>query len=1151
MALDPTAVVETYLGELANRRRTGAARPETSYYTPLENLLDAVGAALKPKVFCVGQLADLGGGVGSPDFGLFTQAQVQRGQPRDGAAPERGVVEVKSPADDAFLTAASAQVSRYWGRYRLVLVTNYRGFLLLGADAAGNPARLEAFSLAATEAEFWGLAERPREAAARLGRPLAEYLTRALTHKAALAEPRDVAWHLASYARDALARVEAKPGLPALVQVKKALEQALGVAFEAERGLHFFRSTLVQTLFYGLFSAWVLWAREHAPRGERFGWREAHWYLKVPMLSALFAQLAQPGRLGPLGLVEVLDWAQAALDRVDRAAFFARFEEGEAVQYFYEPFLAAFDPELRKQLGVWYTPREVVRYMVERVDRALRDELGIADGLADERVHVLDPCCGTGAFLVEVLRRIDRTLADRGLGAMKGARVKRAALARVNGFEIMPAPFVVAHLQVGLLLQQLQAPLADEREGGGVEERARVYLTNALTGWGGEAGRQIEAFPEFAAERELAAQVKRKAPILVVLGNPPYNAFAGTSPEEEEGLVEPYKAGLQRRWGIRKFNLDELYVRFLRVAERRIVEGTGRGVVCYVSSYSYLSDPSFVVAREHLLRGFDRIWIDSLNGDSRETGKLTPTGEPDPSVFSTESNREGIRLGTAVGLLVRTGAAADAPPPVVRYRDFWGAAKRADLLASLDAPEGERPYAMAEPSPANRFSFRPHSAVPGHASWASLPALSGGEPFSGLTEMRQHALIDIDRDTLEARMRRYLDPAVPWTALESECCGPVQPAARFDPRAAREALLAQEGFRPDAIRRFAFMPSDTRWCYHTSVRPVWNEPRPALVEHARPGNRFVTTRMAARRPGEDALVSVTSALPNYHLFDPNTRAIPLRLFAAGLLAGGRDGDDPGRANLSTAARRYLAALGAPDPDRDPATGEAVWLHALAVAHAPAYARENAEALLRDWPRVPLPSNLAALQASAALGSTLAALLDPDTTALGVTAGAVRPELRDIAVPSRTGSGQLGADERALTAGWGYENQQGAVMPGQGRAAERPYRPDELDALASAAGGPDEARALLGDSTFDVWLNDTAFWSNIPARVWRYRLGGYQVVKKWLSYREKGVLGRPLRDEEILHVQATARRIAAILLMGPALDRNYEAAKADPYPWPGS
>ena len=183
---------------------------------------------------------------------------------------------------------------------------------------------------------------------------------------------RDLAWLLASHARDALARVEAAGDAPALAAVRAALEEALGVRFEGERGARFFRSTLVQTLFYGVFSAWVLWARQ-TPRPDRFDWSKAVWHLRAPVMQALFAQLSQPGRLQPLGLVEVLDWTSAALDRVDGDAFFARFNEGEAVTYFYEPFLEAFDPELRKQLGVWYTPAEVVRYMVARVDKALRE----------------------------------------------------------------------------------------------------------------------------------------------------------------------------------------------------------------------------------------------------------------------------------------------------------------------------------------------------------------------------------------------------------------------------------------------------------------------------------------------------------------------------------------------------------------------------------------------------------------------------------------------------------------------------------------------------------------------------------------------------------------------------------------------------------
>lgn len=473
--------------------------------------------------------------------------------------------------------------------------------------------------------------------------------------------------------------------LPALAAVRGALEEAIGLKFEGEKGEHFFRSTLVQTLFYGVFSAWVLWNKKHPPteRRARFNWREAAWTLHVPMIKALYDQVATPTKLEPLGLTEVLDWTEAVLNRVDRKAFFGNFEEGHAVQYFYEPFLEAFDPELRKELGVWYTPTEVVQYMVARVDTVLREELEIPDGLADPRVYVLDPCCGTGAYLVEVLKRINTTLKEKGEDALTGDTVKRAAMERVFGFEILPAPFVVSHLQLGLLLQNLGAPLSET----GIE-RAGVYLTNALTGWeppSDEVKKRLQqlafSFAELKSEHDAAERVKHEAPILVILGNPPYNAFAGVSPEEEKGLVEPYKEGLISEWGIKKFNLDDLYVRFFRLAERRIAEKSGKGIVCFISNFSYLSDPSFVVMRKRFLAEFDKLWFDSLNGDSRETGKLTPKGKPEPSIFSTEYNREGIRVGTTIGLVTRKMKRDERP--TVLFRQFWGVSKRADLLRSL------------------------------------------------------------------------------------------------------------------------------------------------------------------------------------------------------------------------------------------------------------------------------------------------------------------------------------------------------------------------------------------------------------------------------------------------------------------------------------
>ena len=162
-------------------------------------------------------------------------------------------------------------------------------------------------------------------------------------------------------------------------------------------------------------------------------------------------------------------------------------------------------------------------------------------------------------------------------------------------------------------------------------------------------------------------------------------------------------------------------------------------------------------------------------------------------------------------------------------------------------------------------------------------------------------------------------------------------------------------------------------------------------------------------------------------------------------------------------------------------------------------------------------------ASAARGRELAALLDSDTPVPGVTEGVLRPEFASVAVPSTVDGGNMAGDDFALTASWGHHGQGEAVMPGQGRVVERPYIMDERAAIG-------EAVSTLGETTFDIYLNDRAYWRNVPAAVWSYKLGGYQVLKKWLSYRERKVLGRVLLPEEVQHFTDTARRIAAILLV---------------------
>ena len=1096
--------VEAYLADLRRIRASGGATGERSYYPPLANLLNAIGGTLKPKVFCVGELAQQG--AGHPDFGLYAAKQVQRGRPRDGQLPEYGVVEMKSADDDAWLTAAGYQVSRYWDRYRLVLVTNTRDFVLIGEDAAGKPVKLETFQLADTPDEFERQLERPRAFANAVGAGLGEYLCRVLTHRTSLVEPRDLAWLLASYARDGLARVEAAGDASSLGTVRSALEEALGVRFEGERGTAFFRSSLVQTLFYGVFSAWVLWARQTPSPTGSFNWHEAVWHLRAPVLRALFQQLSDPGRLRPLGLIEVLDWTAAALDRVDRDAFFARFNEGEAVQYFYEPFLEAFDPALRKQLGVWYTPIEVVRYMVARVDRALKDDLGIADGLAAENVYVLDPCCGTGAYLAEVLCRVAANLRDKGLGALVGASVKKAATERVFGFEIMPAPFVVAHLQVGLTMQALDAPLSDDGSG-----RAGIFLTNALTGWEPRVQKPLP-FPELEEERDRAEQVKQDVPVLVVLGNPPYNGFAGVAIDEEQHLLEAYRASKQVKLpDIRA--LHDLYVRFFRMAERRIAEKTGQGVVCFISNYSWLDGRSFAGMREHYLDAFDAIRIDCLNGDVRKGGR-TPDGKADPSVFTVPGNLVGIQVGTAIATLVRK--ADHKPAKAVAFRDLWGQTKRDELTATAQA-EASALYSNIEPSLEMGLPFTPMAASEDWIEWPTLTDLFPVQ-FSGVNTNRDGFVVDIDLASLTERIADYFNPSLSHEDVRQRHPVAMQDRARYNPRAVRDVLLRRGGPNPTGFIRYAYRPFDTRWLYWEADTKLLNEKRPDYRSHVFEGNIWLSAVPRLRKDVTEPQACITSDMACLHLIEWGAAMFPAYLREYGLGLGSDGGEY--RPNLSSTAKRYLDRLGLGVED--------LFHHVLAMLHDPVYLRDNAGALRMQWPRIPLPGwpdgdALGAeeeLAVSAARGRDLAALLNSDTPVPGVTEGIIRAEVAAIAVPSTIDDSNITGDDFALIASWGRFGTGGAVMPGKGRTVERPCTIDEGQAVQT-----------LGETTFDIYLNDRAYWRNIPAAVWGYRLGGYQVLKKWLSYRERSVLGRPLLPEEVQHFTNAARRIAAILLLG--------------------
>jgi hypothetical protein len=655
-------------------------------------------------------------------------------------------------------------------------------------------------------------------------------------------------------------------------------------------------------------------------------------------------------------------------------------------------------------------------------------------------------------------------------------------------------------------------------------------------------------------ERDRAEAVKQHAPILVILGNPPYNGFAGVSPEEEGGLLDAYKAGLAE-WGVTKHSLDDLYVRFFRIAERRIAEEGKRGVVCFISNDSWTAGPSYVTAREHLLASFDKFWIENMHGD-RTQSEYAPDGRTSETVFALPGFSPGIRQGVAISLWVKSGG--DEANTEVRFRDDLDDAdagvRRQALLASLDDGTAGAHYQRVEPTSASRLSFRPYQVDRAYGLWPSVADLSADSWLLGLNENRGQALIDDDAAALADRMQSYFDPDVALAQLPDSLDGLKREWARFDPERTRRTLLSDGEFDPVLVRCFLVRPLDAKWAYCETHAKLWNEARANLVQHAAPGAKYLLARCRAPKALDGSAFMVSSCLADQHALHKDAYLIPMTLTPTpddqAQLLNGREGP---RANVSSEAAAYLHGLGL-DAEAEPKCGEHLWMHALATGYAPRYLSENADGIALNWPRIPLPAGRERLLASAELGRKVAALLDGDDAVVGVTVGALRHDLQPVGRISMSDGGQLNpsAGDLGVIVGWGRAGRAGVTMPGAGRLIERPYSEAELAAFREGLSDLDltydQLTACLGGACYDVYLSDVAYWRCVPARVWKYTIGGYQVMKKWLSYRERTLLGRDLTVDEARYVTEMTRRIAAILLLEPALDENYQRVKAGTWEW---
>ena len=308
--------------------------------------------------------------------------------------------------------------------------------------------------------------------------------------------------------------------------------------------------------------------------------------------------------------------------------------------------------------------------------------------------------------------------------------------------------------------------------------------------------------------------------MLVILGNPPYDGFAGMAVDEERDLSEAYRVTRRVRRPEGQ-GLNDPYVRFFRMAERRIAEQTGRGVVCFISNYGWLDQLSFTGMRERYLEAFDVIRVDCLNGDSRKTGKIAPDGSPDPSIFSTPDDPIGIQVGTAIATLVRKPD--HAPAGAVGFRHLWGQTKPADLTVTAEAAPSEL-YASVDLWLPLGLPFVPMAVSDNWFDWPSLPELLPVS-FPGVKTSRDALLIDVDLDRLRKRTADYFDRRMSHEEVRRRYPAAMKTTAGFDARAVRDALIRRGGPDETGFVRYAYRPFDNRWLYWEADAGLLDRPR--------------------------------------------------------------------------------------------------------------------------------------------------------------------------------------------------------------------------------------------------------------------------------------------------------------------------------------
>lgn len=828
-----------------------------------------------------------------------------------------------------------------------------------------------------------------------------------------------------------------------------------------------FADIYAQTIAYGMFAA-----RLHDTTPDTFSRKEAAEL--IPRTNPFLRQMFQ--YIAGYDLDERVAWIVDDLAEAFRASdinkimagYGKRTRQTDPMIHFYEDFLKAYDPKLRKNCGVYYTPQPVVSYIVRAVDEILQSEFGLADGLADtsktkmsllnqkvkkkdkdtydvavHKVQILDPATGTGTFLAEVIHTIHNKMA--GQQGMWQSYVENHLLPRLNGFELMMASYAMAHLKLDMVLAETGYEPKNN-------ERLRVYLTNSLE----EHHNEMDNLWSYAFSQEAngASRLKRDYPVMVVLGNPPYSGESNNKSPWILSLMDSYKREPNTNEPLKERNpkwINDDYCKFIRLGQS-FVDKNSEGVMAYINNHSFLDNPTFRGMRWSLMQSFDKIYIIDLHGNSKKK-EVCPDGSKDENVFD-------IQQGVSINIFIKNGKKHKGELAEVYHCDLYG---KRDVKYNYLLEHSFSTTDFTRLSPTAPFYFFIKRDTDNEGVYNEGFAISNLFSLNnvGIVTSRDGLVIDTDKDTLLSRITHFADPTKSEGEIRLHFFGDTGRGGYLagdnrDWKMAEAKNTITNIDHEQYVKPISYRPFDTRYIYYHSAMIDFG--REKVMRHFILGNNIglMTCRQTVINWSH---IGVTKHIVDDSRVSNKTRergyAFPLYLYSA-------DGATR-QPNLDMEIVAKFAGKIGLVFEAEKSGNEAMFApidlldYIYGVLHSPSYRKKFNEFLKVDFPRIPYPNDAEEFRRIGKIGG----------------------ELREVHLME--------------------------VKP-----------PIQTQFNVSGSNVVEATKITDGDSAdvCKVWINAEQYFDNVPRVAWEFFIGGYQPAQKWLKDRK----GMKLEWDDVKHYQ---------------------------------